>query len=104
MTTRFDEDDVDGPQFAPDDPLMVILGPPGDRLAPPPGHYETLRRRASRRRLVRTATGVGVTCAVALLVALPFGLSRPDTPTSPARAPVNSATPSGTSAVSTRTR
>ncbi|MFC5219268.1 hypothetical protein [Streptomyces coerulescens] len=83
MTTRFDEDDVDGPQFAPDDPLAVILRPPADHLAPPPGHYETLRRKATRRRLVRTATGVGVTCALALLVALPFTTSGPDVPTNP---------------------
>ncbi|GHH04812.1 hypothetical protein GCM10018780_35640 [Streptomyces lanatus] len=84
MTTRFDEDDLDGPEFSPDDPLAVILRPPTDRLAPPSGHYETLRRRASRRRLVRTAAGVGVTCAVAaaLLIALPLG--RSDTPTTPA--------------------
>ncbi|MGW4866547.1 hypothetical protein [Streptomyces chartreusis] len=84
MTTRFDEDDVDGPEFAPDDPLAVILRPPADHLAPPPGHYETLRRKASRRRLLRTATGVGVTCAVALLVALPFTTSRSDGPANPA--------------------
>ncbi|WP_432194400.1 hypothetical protein [Streptomyces sp. bgisy027] len=84
MTTRFDEDDVDGPEFGPDDPLAVILRPPADHLAPPSGHYETLRRKASRRRLLRTATGVGVTCAVALLVALPFTTGRSDGPADPA--------------------
>ncbi|MFJ8634860.1 hypothetical protein [Streptomyces sp. NPDC093568] len=83
MTTRFDDEDPDGPELAPDDPLAVILRPPADHLAPPPGHYDTLRRRASRRRLVRTAAGAGVTCAVALLAVLQFNLGPSDTPTRP---------------------
>ncbi|MDX2766367.1 hypothetical protein [Streptomyces europaeiscabiei] len=45
MITRPDE----GPDFEPDDPLTVILRPPADRLGPPPGRYETIRRTAVRR-------------------------------------------------------
>ncbi|MET4927024.1 hypothetical protein P3L51_32505, partial [Streptomyces sp. PSRA5] len=71
MTTRAD----DGPEFDPDDPLTVILRPTSDRLAPPPLRYETIRRSASRRRLLRAAAGVGLSCAAAALVALPFHLA-----------------------------
>ncbi|MFC8828365.1 hypothetical protein ACFT9I_23810 [Streptomyces sp. NPDC057137] len=71
MTTRAD----DGPEFDPDDPLAVILRPPSDCLGPPPRRYETIRRSASRRRLLRAAAGVGLSCAAAALVALPFHLA-----------------------------
>ncbi|MDF3149865.1 hypothetical protein PBV88_54150, partial [Streptomyces sp. T21Q-yed] len=83
MTTRFD-DEADGPELSPGDPLAVILRPSSDYLAPPPGSYETIRRRASRRRLVRTAVGAGVACAVAVLVALPLHFGTSEAPTSPA--------------------
>ncbi|WP_217210864.1 hypothetical protein [Streptomyces sp. AC550_RSS872] len=82
MTTRFD-DDADDPGPAPDDPLAVILAPSSDYLAPPPGSYESIRRRANRRRLVRTAIGAGATCAVALLAALPLHLATSDGPPTP---------------------
>ncbi len=82
MTTRLDDD---GPEFDPDDPLAVILRPNADYLGPPVGRYEAVRRRASRRRLLRTSAGVGVglACAVGVLVALPFGATVSDAPTSP---------------------
>ncbi|MGW7542420.1 hypothetical protein ACWGKQ_15075 [Streptomyces sp. NPDC054770] len=80
MTTRFDDE----PEFdGPDDPLAVILRPPGAHLGPPPGRYEEIRRAASRRRLVRTAAGAGVTCAVGVCVALSLHLTAPATPHSP---------------------
>ncbi|MEV7320498.1 hypothetical protein [Streptomyces sp. NPDC093970] len=80
MTTRFDEEpESDGP----DDPLTVVLRPPAAFLGPPPGRYEEIRRAAGRRRLVRVAAGAGVTCAVALLVALPAQLATPSAPVAP---------------------
>ncbi|MEU0971279.1 hypothetical protein ABZ357_39920 [Streptomyces sp. NPDC005917] len=80
MTTRFDEE----PEFdGTDDPLAVILRPPAAHLGPPPGRYEEIRRTASRRRLVRAATGAGVTCAVAALVALQLHVTAPSAPVSP---------------------
>ncbi|MFF4309181.1 hypothetical protein ACWDFR_25525 [Streptomyces sp. 900105755] len=80
MTTRFDDE----PEFdGPDDPLAVILRPPAAHLGPPPGRYEEIRRAASRRRLVRTAAGAGVTCAVAVCVALSLHLTAPAAPVSP---------------------
>ncbi|MGW0827541.1 hypothetical protein [Streptomyces sp. NPDC002845] len=83
MTTRFD-DGPDGPEFDPDDPLAVILRPTSAHLGPPPGRYEAIRRTASRRRLLRAAaTGVGMVCAVAALIALPLHLTTPDAPASP---------------------
>ncbi|MCO4696549.1 hypothetical protein LRR80_02608 [Streptomyces sp. RO-S4] len=95
MITHADED----PEFEPDDPLAVLLRPTSDHLGPPPGRFETIRRRAARRRLVRTAVGAGVTCAVALLVALPLQdaatSDRPVTPTVPLAPPVTT-TPSPT--------
>ncbi|MGW1505301.1 hypothetical protein ACWCQW_43720 [Streptomyces mirabilis] len=79
MITHSDE----GPDFEPDDPLAVILRPASDYLGPPPGHYEAIRRGAARRRLLRTAVGVGSVCAVAALVALPIRLSTSQAPASP---------------------
>ncbi|SEF16725.1 hypothetical protein [Streptomyces sp. Ag109_O5-10] len=80
MTTRFDDE----PEFdGPDDPLAVILRPPAAHLGPPPGRYEQIRRAAGRRRLVRTAAGAGVTCAVAVCVALSLHLTAPAAPHSP---------------------
>ncbi|MET9832170.1 hypothetical protein ABZ078_23370 [Streptomyces sp. NPDC006385] len=83
MTTRFD--DEEGLESAADDPLAVILRPPSaEHLAAPPGRYEAIRRTASRRRLLRTAAGLGATCAVAALVAVPLYFARPDGSPSPA--------------------
>ncbi|MFF4350913.1 hypothetical protein [Streptomyces sp. NPDC001530] len=79
MITHSDE----GPEFEPHDPLAVILRPSSDYLGPPPGRYEAIRRGAARRRLLRTAAGVGVSCAVAALVALPFRLATSEAPASP---------------------
>ncbi|MEU0287530.1 hypothetical protein [Streptomyces sp. NPDC006147] len=96
MITHADED----PEFEPDDPLAVLLRPTSEHLGPPPGRFETIRRRAARRRLVRTAVGAGVTCAVALLVALPLQNAatsdRPVTPTVPLAPPPVTTTPSPT--------
>ncbi|MFH0517288.1 hypothetical protein ACHBTE_08930 [Streptomyces sp. M41] len=99
MTTRFDGDE-EGVESAADDPLAVILGAPStEYLAAPPGRYEAIRRRASRRRLLRTAAGLGATCAVAALVAVPLYFARPDGPASPvpplapAPAPTSTRTP-----------
>ncbi|WP_217234608.1 hypothetical protein [Streptomyces sp. AC555_RSS877] len=79
MITHSDE----GPEFEPDDPLAVILRPASDYLGPPAGRYAAIRRRAARRRLVRAAAGVGVTCAVAALAALPFRLATHEGPATP---------------------
>lgn len=80
MITRSDE----GPEFEPDDPLAVILRPPSAYLGPPPGRFESVRRGAARRRLVRTVAGVGLACAAAALVALPLRNAAPaDKPVSP---------------------
>ncbi|WP_078972947.1 hypothetical protein [Streptomyces sp. MMG1533] len=73
----------DAPEFEPDDPLAVILRPGSDYLGPPAGRYEVIRRRAARRRLLRAAAGVGATCAVAALVALPLRLAAHEAPLSP---------------------
>ncbi|QHY93886.1 hypothetical protein SSPS47_01935 [Streptomyces sp. S4.7] len=87
MTTRPDE----GPEFGPDDPLAVLLRPTSDRLVPPPHRYEAIRRSATRRRLLRTAAGVGLSCAAAALVALPLHLATtsgtPASPTAPLAPP-----------------
>ncbi|MCH0543421.1 hypothetical protein I3F58_28505 [Streptomyces sp. MUM 203J] len=83
MTTRFD-DDMDDLESAPDDPLAVILRAPSGHLTPPPGRYAQIRRTASRRRVLRTAAGFGVTCAIAALVTVPLYFARPVTPASPA--------------------
>lgn len=71
MTTHPD----DGPEPEHGDPLAILLRPTSDRLVPPPDRYETIRRSAARRRLLRTAAGVGLSCAAAALVALPLHLA-----------------------------
>ncbi|MFZ4151688.1 hypothetical protein [Streptomyces pseudogriseolus] len=94
MITHADE----GPEFEPDDPLAELLRPTSGHLGPPPGRFETIRRRAARRRLVRTTVGAGLTCAVALLVALPLQSSttseRPVAPTVPLAPPPLTGSPS----------
>lgn len=80
MITHPDE----GPDHNPDDPLTVILRPPGQYLGAPPGRYEAIRRGASRRRLLRAAAGAAVTCGVAALVILPLRLTGSDGAGSPA--------------------
>ncbi|NEC47027.1 hypothetical protein G3I18_00255 [Actinospica acidiphila] len=94
MITHADE----GPEFEPDDPLAELLRPTSEHLGPPPGGFETIRRRAARRRLVRTTVGAGLTCAVALLVALPLQNAttsdRPVTPTVPLAPPPLTSSPS----------
>ncbi|MGA5515560.1 hypothetical protein ACPCK2_04745 [Streptomyces pseudogriseolus] len=94
MITHADE----GPEFEPDDPLAELLRPTSDHLGPPPGRFETIRRRAARRRLVRTTVGAGLTCAVALLVVLPLQSSttseRPVAPTVPLAPPPLTGSPS----------
>ncbi|MGA5183875.1 hypothetical protein ACPCBF_29480 [Streptomyces pseudogriseolus] len=94
MITHADE----GPEFEPDDPLAELLRPTSQHLGPPPGRFETIRRRAARRRLVRTTVGAGLTCAVALLVALPLQSSttseRPVAPTVPLAPPPLTGSPS----------
>ena len=83
MTTHFDEGD-EGPDIDPDDPLTVILRPSSaEYLGPPPGRYESIRRGAGRRRLLRATLGAGATCAVIVLAALPIRLAHHDTPTTP---------------------
>ncbi|GHE50364.1 hypothetical protein QWL27_04710 [Streptomyces thermocarboxydus] len=94
MITHADE----GPEFEPDDPLAELLRPTSDHLGPPPGRFETIRRRAARRRLVRTTVGAGLTCAVALLVALPLQNAtttsdRPVSPTVPLAPPPLTSSP-----------
>ena len=79
MITHPDE----GPDHDPDDPLTVILRPPGEYLGAPPGRYEAIRRGASRRRLLRAAAGAAVTCGVAALVILPLRLTGTDGAGSP---------------------
>ncbi|MBX9366979.1 hypothetical protein K4G64_38885, partial [Streptomyces sp. WAC04114] len=79
MTTRLDDD---GPESGPDDPLAVILRPSSpDYLGAPPGQYETIRRRATRRRLLRTAAGAGLCCVAAVLIAVPLRHTAPEHPT-----------------------
>ncbi|MFH9856244.1 hypothetical protein ACH4NV_06895 [Streptomyces althioticus] len=94
MITHADE----GPEFEPDDPLAELLRPTSEHLGPPPGGFETIRRRAARRRLVRTTVGAGLMCAVALLVALPLQNAttsdRPVTPTVPLAPPPLTGSPS----------
>jgi hypothetical protein len=80
LTTSLD----DGPEYEPDDPLAVILRPTADHLSAPPGRYEAIRRTAARRRILRTAAGVGLACAAAALVALPLNLATRETRETPA--------------------
>nr|WP_244189681.1 hypothetical protein [Streptomyces incarnatus] len=106
MTTRLD-DGEEYHEFAPDDPLAVILRPTPDHLGAPPGRYEAIRRAATRRRLLRAAAGVGASCALAALLALPLTAHRPHPsrtvplapppatgPTTPAAASATPPTPS----------
>lgn len=84
MITPADDFD-DGPDLDPDDPLTVILRPASGHLGPPPGRYEEIRRGAVRRRLLRTAAGVGATCGIAALaVLLPLRLTASEAPARPA--------------------
>ncbi|MGW7255823.1 hypothetical protein [Streptomyces sp. NPDC054834] len=73
----------DGPDFDPDDPLAVILRPPSEHLAAPPGRFQEIRRTAGRRRVFRAAAGVGASCAVAAVLALPFLRASHEPPASP---------------------
>lgn len=73
----------DGPDFEPDDPLAVIMRPASERLAPPPGRYEEIRRGAARRRILRAAIGAGATCTVAALLAIPLLRTAHQDPPSP---------------------
>ncbi|MGW0831317.1 hypothetical protein [Streptomyces prunicolor] len=83
MTTHFDEGDGE-PGRDLDDPLTVILRPSSNEyLGPPTGRYESIRRGANRRRLLRATVGAGATCAVLVLAALPFRLAHHDSPTTP---------------------
>ena len=106
MTTHSD----DGPDLEHDDDLLsVLLRPAPEHLGPPSGRYEAIRRTAARRRVLRTAAGVGASCAVAALIALPvhlltaptaipspaIPLAPPSVSTAPAT-PAPSASPSGT--------
>ncbi|MEU9992470.1 hypothetical protein AB0E10_37840 [Streptomyces sp. NPDC048045] len=74
----------DGPDFEPDDPLAVIMRPPSEHLAPPPGRFEEIRRGAARRRILRAVAGAGATCTVAALLALPLLRTAHHEPASPA--------------------
>ncbi|MFI8889046.1 hypothetical protein [Streptomyces paradoxus] len=81
MTTRLDDD---GPEPGTDDPLAVILRPSStDYLGAPPGHYRAIRRRAARRRLLRTAAGAGLACVAAVLISIPLRHTAPERPTAP---------------------
>ncbi|WP_405730802.1 hypothetical protein OG607_31810 [Streptomyces sp. NBC_01537] len=71
MTTHSD----DGPDLEHDDDLLAfLLRPAPEHLGPPSGRYEAIRRTAARRRMLRAAAGVGASCAVAALIALPVHL------------------------------
>ncbi|MFJ5729036.1 hypothetical protein [Streptomyces paradoxus] len=81
MTTRLDDD---GPEPGTDDPLAVILRPSSpEYLGAPPGQYRAIRRRATRRRLLRTAAGAGLACVAAVLISVPLRHTAPERPTIP---------------------
>ncbi|WUA54903.1 hypothetical protein OG739_26350 [Streptomyces longwoodensis] len=63
--------------------MTVILRPGADHLGAPPGRYEAIRRAAARRRLLRTAAGAGLTCAVAALTAFLLAPGASEAPTRP---------------------
>ncbi|MEU1318730.1 hypothetical protein [Streptomyces tibetensis] len=96
MTTRLDGDPGE-PEYAPDDPLAVILRPSSpDYLGAPAGQYEAIRRRATRRRLLRGAAGAGLCCVAAALIALPLrhtASERLPTPTIPMAPPTTRPAP-----------
>ncbi|MGW7822040.1 hypothetical protein ACWGLF_28860 [Streptomyces puniciscabiei] len=102
MTTRLD-DGEEYHELAPDDPLAVILRPTSDHLGAPPGRYEAIRRAATRRRLLRAAAGVGASCALAALLALPLTAHRPHPSTVPLAPPpaTGPTTPAAASATPT---
>ncbi|MET8942919.1 hypothetical protein ABZX30_04830 [Streptomyces sp. NPDC004542] len=86
----------DGPDFDPDDPLAVILRPPSEHLVAPVGRYEAVRRAAARRRMLRAAAGVGASCAVAAVLALPLlrtGHQPPASPVGPLAPPAATSRP-----------
>ncbi|MER5428734.1 hypothetical protein [Streptomyces sp. NPDC002588] len=88
------DDGAEPEEFDPEDPLTVILRPAHGHLAPPPGRYTEVRRGAARRRLLRTAAGAAVVCAVAALaVLLPGTHGGPATPTVPLAPPADRYTP-----------
>ncbi|MFI7503003.1 hypothetical protein ACIBVL_31915 [Streptomyces sp. NPDC049687] len=96
------DDGAESAELDPEDPLTVILRPAHGHLAPPPGRYAEVRRGAARRRLLRTAAGAGVACAVAALaVLLPGTHGGPATPTVPLAPPSNRYTPTAPTAPDT---
>ncbi len=68
MTTSADEPDEPG---GPGDDLAVLLRPAPLRLPPPAGEFGRIRRRALRRKVLRTAAGGVVALGFATAVALP---------------------------------
>ncbi|MEV0849972.1 hypothetical protein AB0J21_29530 [Streptomyces sp. NPDC049954] len=104
MTTRFDDEGEERGEA--DDPLVRLLRPADvGRLPLPPGQYAAVRRRAGRRRLVRTAGGAALATAAALLIALPFHgntgspAPQPQRPLAPAPARTPSSPPSSATPV-----
>lgn len=83
MTTRLEQGYGEDPESGTDDPFLVILRPSPGYLAAPPGHYEKIRRTASRRRLARAAAGAALALAAAGLLALPFRHPAPEGPAAP---------------------
>ncbi|WP_194899474.1 hypothetical protein, partial [Catenulispora pinisilvae] len=85
---------IDGDAIDGDDELTVLLRPGVHLLAPPPGSFQQIRRRAARRRLIRAATtaGVGVGTAMAIAVVTvavwPSGNTLGPTPVAPHGPPV----------------
>ncbi|MFG1805049.1 hypothetical protein [Streptomyces sp. NPDC049040] len=83
----------------PDDPLTILLRPTPEYAGAPAGRYQAIRRKAARRRLLRTAAGVGVSCAVAAIVTLPLLLKSAQDPASPASPAAPAAPPTATGPV-----